>query len=89
MNAFLLAIGCGIATEAVLVGLMMLGGFGPCGPGSLWGIAILLLHEPGIWLAVFSQLRGDARVVLSFVLYAAAWSSLWYLFWRRRFRARH
>gem|GEM_PF-1917994 len=86
MKVYLQSMACGAATEAVLVFLMLFGGMGPCGPGSLLGMLLLFLHEPGIWLSSFLPIHADYPVYLALILYAGIWSSLWYLFWRDRSR---
>lgn len=94
MKAKLLSLGCGIATEALLFLLMIVGGggIGPCGPAG-FGVAgfVLLVHIPVIWLAVGLGRLGvsdDYSAVLlglAPVLYVMLWSFLRYLFWKRKF----
>jgi hypothetical protein len=94
MKAKWISLACGVATESLLFGLMIVagGGIGPCGPtGSGFAGIVMLLHIPVLWLAMALDGFGvptdvsAALLVMAPVIYVLLWSSIWYLFWKRKF----
>jgi hypothetical protein len=92
------AIGLGVLTELALsaasVGLIALGGWGPCGPASYWSWAGSLLHFPG-WFLQTEVLRWgihpgvpgfDWDLPIIFSIQVAFWFVAWLLWflWRGR-----
>ena len=92
------ALGLGLVTElglsAMTVGLIALGGWGPCGPASYWSWAGALLQFPG-WHLEEEVLRWGIHpgvpgyswdLPIIFFLQALFWSIAWlfWLLWRAR-----
>jgi hypothetical protein len=92
------AIGLGLLTEvavsAMSVGLIWIGGWGPCGPASFWSVAGMLVQYPGWYLEEEVLLWGmnpmaggyswDLPITFSFQV--LLWSIVWMLClaWRAR-----
>ena len=86
MKTAFIALGIGVAVEVALLGLLAVGGFGPCGPASPLSGFVFFVHTPG-----FSLLRAlhiGSSLDLFFVpgIYAAIWSGLAFLILHSRSR---
>jgi hypothetical protein len=82
MKTVLIAIGVGVCVESALVGVLALGGLGPCGPSSLLGSAILLVRAPGTFAWDAFGVGERASMILVPSTYVAFWSGAAYLFLR-------
>jgi hypothetical protein len=71
-----IAMTLGILTEATLIGLLIAGGIGPCGPASPIGGFVLMLHVPGMRVAQALHMREPLSLAVISVCYAAAWGAL-------------
>jgi hypothetical protein len=82
MKRALIAIVVGVCIESAFVAMLALGGLGPCGPNSLLGSAVLLIHAPGVWALDAFRVGERATLILVPSGYAALWSLLAFLFFR-------
>jgi hypothetical protein len=88
MRSFIISLGLGTATESLFAFAIYKGGFGPCGPASLWSAIPFYLHLPGLFAVMpLHYLNAPDSVLWGIlgILYIAIWSVLWYLTFTRRF----
>jgi len=84
MKALLIALGIGVVLETALVGALVIGGFGPCGPASPLSMIVFFLHTPGIAAASALGIREPTSDILVASVYVTLWSTLALLIRRQR-----
>jgi hypothetical protein len=82
------ALGIGLLLEAALLGLFVVGGIGPCGPGSPLSALIFYIHIPGFSVLRQLGIHGGQDLLIVPLAYIPLWAVLISPFLRMRGRSR-
>ena len=76
MMKMFVAMAIGVLLEAGLIGLLIVGGMGPCGPGSPASAFVLIIHVPGVLMIEALHISEPFSLAIVAALYAAVWSAI-------------